>query len=172
MEESEEIKLGIKDAWDSGSYGSYALLVWYEKQYMAVQNSIAGKKIETSKQNVALDPAAYRLKWIDTMRLVSWCGTGTHALMFYGLLFAAYFLSYPQILGFWFVLNNGVLSAIWVICYARVKEMAEQEPAVCGYRLYVERENTNAQKTYTALGMAETEYKLFEELKPSLEYRS
>jgi ribosomal protein S18 acetylase RimI-like enzyme len=55
--------------------------------------------------------------------------------------------------------------------YARVKELAEQEPAVCGFRLYVERDNTNAQQTYAALGMAETDYRMFEELKPSLEYR-
>ena len=55
--------------------------------------------------------------------------------------------------------------------YLRVKELAEQEPAVCGFRLYVERENTRAQKTYESLGMVETEYKMFEELHPSLEYR-
>jgi ribosomal protein S18 acetylase RimI-like enzyme len=55
--------------------------------------------------------------------------------------------------------------------YERVKEMAEQEPAVCGYRLYVERDNVNAQKTYQSLGMSETDYKLCEELKTSLEYR-
>ena len=55
--------------------------------------------------------------------------------------------------------------------YARVKEMAEQEPSVCGFRLYVERENRAAQLTYASLGMSETEYRLFEELKPSLEYQ-
>lgn len=55
--------------------------------------------------------------------------------------------------------------------YARVKELAEQEPSVCGFRLYVERENTNAQKSYESLGMVETEYKLFEELQQGLEYK-
>ena len=55
--------------------------------------------------------------------------------------------------------------------YLRVKELAEQEPAVCGFRLYVEHENTNAQKTYESLGMTETDYKMFEELQPSLEYK-
>ena len=55
--------------------------------------------------------------------------------------------------------------------YARVKELAEQEEAVCGFRLYVERDNTNAQNTYRALGMAETDYKIFEELMPGLAYR-
>ena len=55
--------------------------------------------------------------------------------------------------------------------YLRVKELAEQEPAVCGFRLYVERDNIAAQKTYESLGMSETEYKLFEELQPSLEYK-
>lgn len=55
--------------------------------------------------------------------------------------------------------------------YARVKELAEQEPSVCGFRLYVDRDNTNAQKSYESLGMVETEYKLFEELQQGLEYK-
>ena len=55
--------------------------------------------------------------------------------------------------------------------YLRVKELAEQEPAVCGFRLYVERDNTAAQTTYESLGMIETEYKMFEELHPTLEYK-
>jgi GNAT superfamily N-acetyltransferase len=55
--------------------------------------------------------------------------------------------------------------------YERVKELAEQEPAVCGFRLYVEHDNTAAQSSYTALGMVETEYKLFEELIPGLKYK-
>ncbi len=48
--------------------------------------------------------------------------------------------------------------------YARVKEFAEQEPRVCGFRLYVERSNVTAQQAYAALGMNETPYRLFEEL--------
>lgn len=56
--------------------------------------------------------------------------------------------------------------------YARVKELAEQEPAVCGFRLYVERDNKSAQKTYQSLGMKETDYKIFEELRQGLEYKS
>jgi GNAT superfamily N-acetyltransferase len=55
--------------------------------------------------------------------------------------------------------------------YLRVKELAEQEPAVCGFRLYVERDNIAAQNTYESLGMSETEYKMFEELHPTLEYK-
>ena len=55
--------------------------------------------------------------------------------------------------------------------YLRVKELAEQEAAVCGFRLYVERDNTAAQTTYESLGMIETEYKMFEELHPTLEYK-
>ncbi len=55
--------------------------------------------------------------------------------------------------------------------YLRVKELAEQEPAVCGFRLYVERDNIVAQGTYASLGMSETEYRIFEELQPALEYK-
>jgi ribosomal protein S18 acetylase RimI-like enzyme len=55
--------------------------------------------------------------------------------------------------------------------YARVKELAEQEPSVCGFRLYVERDNAAAQQTYRSLGMSETEYRIFEELTPGLDFR-
>ncbi len=55
--------------------------------------------------------------------------------------------------------------------YARVKELAEQDPSVCGYRLYVDRENINAQKTYQTQGMHETRYKLYEELCTGLEFK-
>ena len=49
--------------------------------------------------------------------------------------------------------------------YEFVKNLADNEPSVCGFRLYVERENTPAKSTYSALGMAESPYLIFEELK-------
>ena len=55
--------------------------------------------------------------------------------------------------------------------YARVKELAEQESEVCGFRLYVEQENRVAQNTYQALGMHETGYRIFEELVPELDFK-
>ena len=54
--------------------------------------------------------------------------------------------------------------------YQEAKNMAENEPGVCGYRLYVERDNTIAQQTYLALGMEETDYKLYEELKAGTDF--
>ena len=47
--------------------------------------------------------------------------------------------------------------------YETIKQMGSAESGVCGYRLYVEKENKNAQKTYAALGMDETHYKMFVE---------
>ena len=41
---------------------------------------------------------------------------------------------------------------------------------MCGFRLYVERENSRAQATYRALGMKETRYLVFEELKPGVRF--
>ena len=49
--------------------------------------------------------------------------------------------------------------------YKKIKDIAAQKSDVCGFRLYVENENTIAQKTYSDLGMAETHYKMFEEMK-------
>lgn len=49
--------------------------------------------------------------------------------------------------------------------YKRVKEMAaENAEPVCGFRLYVEKENHLAQKVYEKLGMEECVYLMYEEM--------
>ena len=47
--------------------------------------------------------------------------------------------------------------------YEAVKTRSISRPDVCGFRLYVETENTIAQKTYEDLGMREISYKMYEE---------
>lgn len=54
--------------------------------------------------------------------------------------------------------------------YRAVKDLAAENRSVCGFRLYVERDNTVAQKTYSSVGMHETPYRVFEELKPDLRF--
>jgi ribosomal protein S18 acetylase RimI-like enzyme len=54
--------------------------------------------------------------------------------------------------------------------YRHVQELAARDPAVCGFRLYVERENRRAQGAYRTLGMNETRYLVFEELKPGVRF--
>lgn len=54
--------------------------------------------------------------------------------------------------------------------YAFVQQQADQVGGVCGFRLYVEKDNTVAQETYAALGMAPTDYLIFEQMKPGLRY--
>ena len=62
--------------------------------------------------------------------------------------------------------RRGVFSAL----YAHVLRAAAEQPDVCGLRLYVERENHAAQATYRSLGMEETDYLLFEQLKAGVVY--
>lgn len=47
--------------------------------------------------------------------------------------------------------------------YNEVKTIAKNNGGAASFRLYVEQENTNAQKTYTALGMEKSYYLMFEE---------
>jgi ribosomal protein S18 acetylase RimI-like enzyme len=54
--------------------------------------------------------------------------------------------------------------------YDFVRGLARSDPGVCGFRLYVERENTAAQRTYASLGMTQTGYLVFEESKPGVRY--
>ncbi len=51
---------------------------------------------------------------------------------------------------------------IYTSLYQNVQKLAEERGDVCGFRLYVEKDNTAAQATYKSLGMKETYYRLFE----------
>ena len=55
--------------------------------------------------------------------------------------------------------RKGVYRAL----YAHVQTMAKQDPAICGIRLYVEKENKTAQQTYQSLGMQDAHYLVFEQ---------
>jgi ribosomal protein S18 acetylase RimI-like enzyme len=54
--------------------------------------------------------------------------------------------------------------------YRHVQELAAADNSVCGFRLYVERENADAQAVYRRLGMGETHYRVYEELKPGVRF--
>lgn len=55
--------------------------------------------------------------------------------------------------------RRGVFRAL----HEHVRNAAQADEGVCGLRLYVERENERAQKTYQDLGMSETAYQVYEE---------
>ncbi len=76
---------------------------------------------------------------------------------------------------FWWIQSVYVLpefrrQGLYRKLYDEVKNLAESDSGVCGFRLYVEHDNTTAQKTYQSLGMDETSYKLYEELKTGIEF--
>jgi GNAT superfamily N-acetyltransferase len=54
--------------------------------------------------------------------------------------------------------------------YEYVRELAQADRSVCGFRLYVEKDNTVAHQTYASLGMVQTDYLIYEELKPGVRY--
>lgn len=71
--------------------------------------------------------------------------------------------------GFWlwiqsvYVLPEHRRKGIYRALYAHVQAMARQDTNVCGIRLYVEKENTNAQQTYQSLGMKDAHYLIYEQ---------
>lgn len=70
---------------------------------------------------------------------------------------------------FWWIQSVYVIpefrrGGVYRSMYRKVKELAKALPNVCGFRLYVEKDNITAQKTYSDLGMNETHYKMYEEL--------
>ena len=54
--------------------------------------------------------------------------------------------------------RKGVYAAL----YAHLRVLAESHEDVCGIRLYVERENVRAQRTYESLGMVDSGYRIYE----------
>lgn len=57
--------------------------------------------------------------------------------------------------------RQGVYKAM----YKKVQDLASENPDVCGFRLYVEKDNIIAQATYKTLGMTATDYLLFETIR-------
>lgn len=47
--------------------------------------------------------------------------------------------------------------------YEFVRERARGEGGVCGFRLYVNKDNTDAQRVYESLGMSASDYLMYEE---------
>lgn len=70
---------------------------------------------------------------------------------------------------FWWIQSVYVLPAfrgqgVYPTMYEFVKNKARDAKNVCGFRLYVEKENTRAQHVYKKLGMDETYYLMYEEM--------
>lgn len=53
---------------------------------------------------------------------------------------------------------------VFKLLYQTVRGMGASAGGVCGYRLYVERDNERAQRTYRGLGMSATPYLIYEDL--------
>jgi len=53
---------------------------------------------------------------------------------------------------------------VYAALYQQVRDEAAQAPAVCGLRLYVEKQNSSAQRTYQTLGMHDAGYLMYEAL--------
>ena len=72
---------------------------------------------------------------------------------------------------FWWIQSvyikpNERRKGIYTKLYNFIKESANNNPSICGFRLYVEYENILDKNTYKALGMMETGYRIYEELMP------
>lgn len=71
---------------------------------------------------------------------------------------------------FWWIQSVYVLpdnrgQSVYRRMYEFVKTLADERDNVCGFRLYVEKENEGAQKVYEKLGMQRSHYLAFEEEK-------
>ena len=70
---------------------------------------------------------------------------------------------------FWWIQSVYILPEargrkIYSHLYNFVKEKARTQTDICGFRLYVERENAHAQKVYEKLGMSGSHYLMYEEM--------
>ena len=71
---------------------------------------------------------------------------------------------------FWWIQSVYVKPAhrkqgVYTAMYNKIRSLADAQPDVWGFRLYVEKDNVIAQKTYESLGMSVTDYLLYESVK-------
>jgi GNAT superfamily N-acetyltransferase len=69
---------------------------------------------------------------------------------------------------FWWIQSVYVVPAerrrgLYRLLHEHVRDLAARSDGVYGLRLYVERDNVNAQATYQRMGMEETPYRIYEE---------
>lgn len=69
-----------------------------------------------------------------------------------------------------YILPDARRQGVYRALYDFVREMARADHGVCGFRLYVEKDNTAAQRTYRSLGMEPTDYLVYEEMKAGERY--
>lgn len=60
-------------------------------------------------------------------------------------------------------------SGVFAALYRHVHALADATPGICGLRLYVEKQNIAAQRTYESLGMSDSSYRVYEAGLPWLE---
>lgn len=63
--------------------------------------------------------------------------------------------------------RQGIYSAL----YNHLKSLVRENGNVCGFRLYVEKENLVARSTYEKLGMTETVYRMYESETPGSDWQ-
>jgi len=63
-----------------------------------------------------------------------------------------------------FVTKEFRRQGVYKAMYEKIQTMAESEPDVIGFRLYVEKDNRVARNVYETLGMQESDYRLYEVL--------
>ena len=71
---------------------------------------------------------------------------------------------------FWWIQSVYVLPdfrgrSIYPAMYDFIKHLADERGNICGFRLYVERENETARRVYEKAGMHESYYRMYEEEK-------
>lgn len=76
---------------------------------------------------------------------------------------------------FWWIQSVYVLpefrkQGLYGRLYLKVKELAQADENVCGFRLYVEKDNLAAQAAYRKYGMHKTAYRMYEETRPGLSF--
>ncbi|MDH3908628.1 MAG: GNAT family N-acetyltransferase [Gammaproteobacteria bacterium] len=55
-------------------------------------------------------------------------------------------------------------SGVFSLLYRHVESLARRDPQVSGIRLYVERDNARARRTYESLGMDMTDYRVMQSM--------
>lgn len=76
---------------------------------------------------------------------------------------------------FWWIQSVYVLpeerrKGIYTRLYQFIQECASNNPDICGFRLYVEKNNLLAKNTYSTLGMNPTQYEIYEHVKPGTRF--
>ncbi len=156
-----QIRIREAIAADTGLLAQWALAMAWETEHERLDD----ESVHTGVAAGIADPA--KARYFIAMRDTAVAGRETLGMAVGTLMLTSEWSDWRN--GDWWWIQSVYVapehrrSGVFAALYRYAERLARETPRVVGLRLYVEKANSAAQRTYTALGMADAGYRVYKQ---------